>query len=190
MKIAIVVIIIIALAAAVFTYDYLHNSTIVNVDKINKSSDALDSSDTTVNNLLVYNLSETADTNSTIPDNDKLIGSIQWEKYHLLSNGRITEMKIAGPNNVINHTFISTSIDVDVSDPENIVEIYSELSGVVIDQRRLLGPDSAPDAWGKVNGSDFFHAIMLPFDNTIHRYDYYHSVNDLTWSNIDASEVD
>ncbi len=124
------------------------------------------------------------------PDNDSVLRQIQWDKYHLLSNGRVTVNEIAGPNDVIKHSFLSTTVLVDIMDPDNVPELYRELSGLVIDQRKFLGENSGPNVWGFVNGMGCFHAVMIPYNSTVFRYDYYHPVNNLTWSRVDASEID
>lgn len=124
-----------------------------------------------------------------LPSNDTILSRINWSKYELIDNPRVTGSEIAKPNQIINHSFISVSVNVDIKDSNNVVGIYTELSGIAIELRNLLGPNSAPDVWGIYNGGDYFNAIICPYEGIVYRYDYYHPVNNLTWNHIAISEL-
>ena len=124
-----------------------------------------------------------------IPDNDTIIAGIHWENYSLLGNPKVTKAAIAPPNSAINHSFITVKLAVDVKGPDNVDEIYSQLSGVVIELRHLLGPDSAPDVWGIYNGGTYFDAIVRPYEDTIYRYDYYHPRSNMTLSKLTVASL-
>jgi hypothetical protein len=123
------------------------------------------------------------------PREETIMAGINWSQYPLIGDHRISESLIAEPNEVINHTFILVSMDVEVLDQQNVPEVYRQMSAIVKEERSILGEDSAPELWGKVGGMDAFHVGMLPFSNEIYRIDYYHPVNNLTWSKIDESEI-
>ena len=125
-----------------------------------------------------------------IPPNDQIINSINWSKYPIIGYHYISHSYVAEPNDVINHSFKYTSTEVEIKSPDNVLEVYKEMSSIVKAERTILGPNSAPELWGHIEGAGIFHVGMLPYSSEIYRRDYYHPVNNLTWSDIDASEIE
>jgi len=180
--IAISILILFAIIASGFTINSLMNA---GDEKINSS----DSLDTHLKNFTgTQTIYET--NSSSIPSNNFILSSINWSKYPHTGNHYISNLSYQGPNTVINHPFLKVTIEVEIKNPDDVLEVFKELSSIVKEERAMLGPNSAPELWGKANGFDAYHVGMLPYSTEIYRIDYYHPVNNLTWSDIDASEIE
>lgn len=125
-----------------------------------------------------------------LPSEEQIISPINWSKYHYIRYSGVKALEIAEPNTIINHTFIYLCIKADIPDPENVPEIYREMSSAVKAERAIVGPDSSIEIWGYVSDGRIFKAGILPFSSVIYRRDYVHPIHNLTFSDIDASEVD
>lgn len=145
--------------------------------------------DTTIKNTIVNNSSSILYANNStsmgsddcknatdivLVNNDHIINNINWSKYPLLEKSYISDNRVAGPNSVINHTFIVVTVRVNIKDPDNTNELYHEMAGMVIEIRQVLGPNSSPEVMGEVNGIYSYDAEMIPFDNRIFVVDHYH----------------
>lgn len=156
----------------------------VNIEKTNNS---------VVNNSITNTtlpIEDINSTNVTIPSNDQIISLINWSKYPIIKFSCISKSMIEGPNTIINYTFLDVHINVIVNDPDNVLEVYNELSSIVKAEKALIGPCSSIQIFGYIEDGRVFIVEMLPYDTTIYRSDYIHPINNLTWSKIDASEVD
>lgn len=124
-----------------------------------------------------------------LPTTEQMISPINWSSYSIFSYSGILKSKIEGPNEIINHSFLDVHIKVNILDSENIPEIYKQMSHLVKAERKIIGPNSSVEVWGYVPDGRIFKAGMLPFNSTIYRRDFVHPVHNLTFSNIDISEV-
>jgi len=105
---------------------------------------------------------------------DYVFNNINWSKYTNIDRICIHNNEVSGPNNVINHTHIWFSIDVNIKDPENTRELYREMAGIVMEIRQIIGPNSSPDVYGLQNGFIRYHVGMMPYEDRIYASDHYH----------------
>ncbi len=127
---------------------------------------------------------------SSPPAKEPVENSIDWSEYPNIGYHYIHELRIAGPNSVINHTFLLVYWKIEIKNPEDVLENFQEMARVIKQERMLVGQNSGIEILGEVEGIVVYRAGMLPYNTTIYLEDYYHPVNDLTWSQIDANEVD
>lgn len=146
---------------------------------------------TTVNESMeLMTISNTTNKTLSVPSSDIVENSIDWSKYPHIGYHFLKENRIAGPNTIINHTFLLVSFMIEIKTPDDVSDIYKEMSSIIKMERTILGDNSDPELIGEVDGAAVFFAGMLPDSTEIYREDYYHPVNNMTWSDIDASEIE
>jgi|AGTN01.3.fsa_nt_gi hypothetical protein len=106
-----------------------------------------------------------------LPPQEGFLNNINWSNYSLLRNPYINTYKVSDPTYVNNHKFLYVVLVAEISGSRNQTEIFSQLSGIVLEERKLLGPNSGPTIWGAVDGILVYYATMLPYnDEVIVRY--------------------
>ena len=103
-----------------------------------------------------------------LPAREAILDGINWSNYPLISNPYIHCHEISEPTETINHTFLYVTIVVDVNNDSDRAEVLRQLSGIVLEERKILGPNSSPNVWGRANGVWVYYAAMCPYDTKPH----------------------
>jgi hypothetical protein len=108
-----------------------------------------------------------ANENLMLPSREYILNNINWSNYSLLSNPYIHSHEVSDPTFVINHKFLYLVIVVEIKDATNKTEILNQISGVVLEERKMLGPNSGPSVWGTVDGMWVYYGAMIPYESHI-----------------------
>jgi hypothetical protein len=105
--------------------------------------------------------------NLTLPTKESILNNINWSNYSLLRNPYIPNYEISDPTDVINHKFLYVTIVMEVIDTKDKNEVLKQLSGVVTEEQKSLGPNSAPNAWGTVDGIWVYYTAIRPYETEV-----------------------
>jgi hypothetical protein len=155
----------------IFSFNTISNHEVINI-KTNNSSMLFNhsTSNSTSNNSIVNPCitdGQSIDDNLELPSQEYILGNINWSNYPIIDNPYIHNYKVSEPTDVIDHKFLYVVIVVEVKDAINKTEVFNQLSGVVIEERRILGPNSGPTVWGTVDGVWVYYAVILPYENEV-----------------------
>jgi hypothetical protein len=129
-----------------------------------------------INNTTFYNLSiENSSTvtedlireNLTLPSQEFFMQNINWSNYSLLQNPYFHNYEVSDPTFVVDHKFLYVVIVVEINDAKNRTEIFNQISGVVLEERKILGPNSGPTVWGTVDGMMVYYAALTPYETDV-----------------------
>jgi hypothetical protein len=109
----------------------------------------------------------TTDDNLTLPSKEFILDNINWSIYPVISNPYIHNYEISDPTNVIDHKFLYVVIVVEIKDAKNMTEVLKQISGVVLEERKILGPNSGPTVWGTVDGICVYYAALRPYETDV-----------------------
>ena len=105
--------------------------------------------------------------NLTLPSQEYILQNINWLNYSLLQNPYFHNYEVSDPTDVVDHKFLYVVIVVEINDPKNKTEILKQISGVVLEQRKILGPNSGPTVWGTVDGICLYYAALRPYETDV-----------------------
>jgi hypothetical protein len=168
-RIALLIIILYLGAVMLFAVNAINNHEIGNLG----SQDSSIINNTTFNNSSIKNSSMVMENsireNPKLPPQEHFLQNINWSNYTLLQNPYIKNYMVSDPTFVNDHKFLYVVIVVEINDASNKTEIFNQLSGVVLEERKILGPNSGPTAWGTVDGVMIYYAAQIPYDATIYK---------------------
>jgi hypothetical protein len=173
-RIALLILILYIGAVMLFAVNAIYNHEIGN----SSNQDSSNLNNTTFNNLSIENSSienssiameNSIRENPTLPSQEYVMQNINWSNYTLLLNPYFRNFEVSDPTYVNDHKFLYVVIVVEINDASNKTEIFSQLSGVVLEERKLLGPNSGPTVWGTVDGMMVYYAAQIPCDTTVYK---------------------
>lgn len=172
-RLALLVLVLYIGAVLLFAVNAFYNHEIGNLGSQNSS----DLNNTTFNNsntgsINIENSSAVIENsireNPTLPPKEYVLQNINWSNYSLLQNPYFHNYEVSDPTFVVDHKFLYVVIVVEINDAKNKTEIFNQLSGVVLEERKLLGPNSAPNIWGTVDGVMVYNAALIPYETKMH----------------------
>jgi hypothetical protein len=134
-----------------------HGTSILNNTTLSNLS--IENSSTLVENLIGEGL--------TLPSQEYILQNINWSNYSLLQNPYFHNHEVSDPTEVVDHKFLYVVIVVEINDAKNRSEILKQISGVVLEERRILGPNSGPTIWGTVDGICVYYAALRPYETDV-----------------------
>lgn len=166
-RVSLLVIILFLVVVTLFTVNALYYQETGNF--CNNDSSIINN--TTLNNLSIENSStiteELIRENPTLPPQEHFLENINWSNYSLLQNPYFQNYKVSDPTFVVDHKFLYVVIVVEINDARNQTEIFNQISGVVLEQRKLLGPNSGPTILGTVDGACVYYAALSPYETKV-----------------------
>jgi hypothetical protein len=171
-RISILILVLLTIAVILFTYNSIcgievnNSKTGASMDLINNFSSnvSLIPSSTDVNATIVNSSEE----NLTLPSKEVILDNINWSNYPLIRNPYIHNYEISDPTDVINHRFLYVTIVVEVLDARNESEVLKQLSGIALEEQKILGPDSGPNVWGTTDGVWVYYAAIMPYESDVY----------------------
>jgi hypothetical protein len=166
-RLSILVLIVYIIAVIMFAANAFYNQEISNFN--NRDSSVINND--SINNLSVENNSTITEdiiqNNLTLPSQEYILQNINWSNYSLLQNPYLHNYEVSDPTYVIDHKFLYVVIVVEIKDAKNQAEILKQISGVVLEERNILGPNSGPTVWGTVDGICLYYAALTPYETDV-----------------------
>ena len=160
------IIAIFAIAIALIFINSIEKPEVDNIENGNSPISNTSSEETHVGNVSVIP-GESFEESLILPPQDHFLNNMEWSNYSLLRNPRIHSYEVSYPTYVIDHEFLYVVLVAEINNESDPTEILSQLSGIVLEERKLLGPNSAPSIWGTVDSIWVYNAAMLPYDDKI-----------------------
>jgi hypothetical protein len=170
-RVSILILIIFIIVLVIFSFNTISNQEVTNTKSNNSTMLANQNTNNSTSKISKVNLGimdgHSIDDNLILPTKDYILKNINWSNYPIINNPYIHNYEVSDPTDVISHKFLYVVIVVEVKDIKNKTEVFNELSGVVSEERKILGPNSGPTVWGTVDGVWVYYAVILPYENEI-----------------------
>lgn len=123
-----------------------------------------------INNTNISNINASLniiDYNSTltIPPNDFVIDSINWNLYPNLEPGYIYMVSILDPTDYVPHKFIEVQILTEIKNTKDKEIIRKQLTSVAYEARRIYGINSDIHILGTEGGAAAWDVSIAPYEN-------------------------